>query len=120
KIDTAKYHQWVLDLFQYWNNAGCKINTIEVGNEFAFSGFNGDFPVKPRGQGVIYDESYEWSDIPADIRTGIRKVGYLTKVTREAAHHKFGETRLPKVILGGLNAPYTDWNIHSGVSIMLP
>ncbi len=120
KIDQGLYTSWVNDLMQYWNEAGCEIDVIEVGNEFAWVDFNGDFPIFPVNEGVIYDENRTWDSLPFDVRWSVRKVGDLARITKRAVVSKFSENA-PKVILGGLNAPFNpDWLIGAGGSIMMP
>ncbi len=120
KIDHGLFDIWIKDILQYWKDAGCEIDVIEVSNEFAWVDFNGDFPVLPLNQGVIYDYTYDWNELPFDVRWGVRKVGDFTKKTRKVAQQKFG-INAPRVILGGLNAPFNpQWIVDKGGSIMLP
>lgn len=119
-IDTIRYNSWIADVLNYFNDAGCRIDVIEIGNEFAWCDFNGDFPIMPKGEGFAFDESYDWEKIPIQIKQGIRKVGEITSHTKKAAGNIF-KTNPPKVILGGLNW-FQDktWMINQGGTIMSP
>lgn len=120
KIDSNFFDEWIKDLLQYWKEAGCQIDVLEVGNEFAWTDFNGDFPVMPRGEGFLFDYSFDWNSIPEDVKESVRMVGLLAKKVKSNSDEIFTKNP-PKVTLGGLNKHVnTEWMVHAGGTLMLP
>lgn len=119
-IDTALYANWIYGVLKYWNDAGCVIDQIEIGNEFAWCDFNGDFPIVAQGTGFAYDYSFNWGDLPTEVRIGLSKMGVLMKSTKKAIDQIY-LNNIPELVLGGLNW-YTDqsWMISKGGTIMMP
>lgn len=120
-LDTVRYKDWIHELLEYWHSNGCIINAIEVGNEIAWTDFNGDFPIVGPGEGYSIDDSTPWPSLPEKIKCGLEKYGIITKHTKQAVQNIWTTDNKPKVILGGLNW-YTDlnWMINAGGTIMKP
>lgn len=105
-----------------WKKAGCRIQAIEVGNETGWCEFNGDFPLMPEGEGVLYDSSYTWQTLPENVPDGIRKMAEATRITKRIVDRLwlFSKDK-PLVIVGGLNLFHNmSWCRKVGGTIMRP
>ncbi|CAL1520179.1 hypothetical protein [Chitinophaga sp. MM2321] len=120
QMDEVRFDTFMTNLLTYWQEAGCVIDVLELGNELNWIDFNGDFPRYPNGEGKIFDNSYTWNTLPDSVKHFARKAGYAAKKTKELASRIFGKDG-PKVIVGGLSAGnlnYKGWMKSVGASVM--
>lgn len=99
KIIPAKYDNWISNLLLMYKEAGCKLDAIEVGNEIMWCAFNADLPTTG---GIIYDSTWNWNDIPEQIRESVKRSGEIAIVTKTACQKVYFENP-PKVVFGSLN-----------------